>query len=216
MVVYIVIFGFAVTLMVGFLCLLKDLNLLIEKSDLLIKFHTEFIRLAEGYFKTGKLNDKRYRWLLANVDEVSGTLGGADTMVYRPAFANYVINDYRLLINLIPSFNSQIGPHPNDAANADSILVRYISVLNKQIEKDRKRFINPISWLLEGVSAILSTPIWLLSQFDIFGSGTYDKVRHSYVLRLISGLVSLISTVDLVYSIISGNSFTMEFIKKLI
>lgn len=190
--------------------------LLVEKRDLLAEFRQRFVKFAVEYFDKDKMDNKEYQWLLENVDEVSSILGGADTMTYRPAFANYVINNYQLLINLIPSFNSSMGTHRDDASSADSILARFIGTFNKYIENSRKKLINPINWLTEGVATILSMPLFLLGQFGILGKNVYGRVRQSKLFGLLAGIIGLISTADAIYAIASGNSFTVEFIKKVL
>lgn len=190
--------------------------LLVEKRDLLAEFRQRFVKFAVEYFDKDKMDNKEYQWLLENVDEVSSILGGADTMTYRPAFANYVINNYQLLINLIPSFNSSMGAHRDDASSADSILARFIGTFNKYIENSRKKLINPINWLTEGVATILSMPLFLLGQFGILGKNVYGRVRQSRLFGLLAGIIGLISTADAIYAIASGNSFTVEFIKKVL
>ena len=190
--------------------------LLVEKRDLLAEFRQRFVKFAVEYFDKDKMDNKEYQWLLENVDEVSSILGGADTMTYRPAFANYVINNYQLLINLIPSFISSMGAHRDDASSADSILARFIGTFNKYIENSRKKLINPINWLTEGVATILSMPLFLLGQFGILGKNVYGRVRQSRLFGLLAGIIGLISTADAIYAIASGNSFTVEFIKKVL
>ena len=211
-----IVLGLITLLLTGFVSLFKDFMLLIEKRDLLVDFRQRFVKFAVAYFDKGKMSDKEYQWLLENVDEVSSILGGADTMTYRPAFVNYVINNYQLLINLIPSFNSSMGVHRDDASSADSILARFIGTFNKYIEKSRKKLINPINWLTEGVATILSMPLFLLGQFGILGKNVYGKVRQSRLFGLLAGIIGLISTADAIYTIASGNSFTVEFIKKVL
>lgn len=211
-----IILGFVTLLLIGFVSLFRDFMLLVEKRDLLAEFRQRFVKFAVEYFDKDKMDNKEYQWLLENVDEVSSILGGADTMTYRPAFANYVINNYQLLINLIPSFNSSMGAHRDDASSADSILARFIGTFNKYIENSRKKLINPINWLTEGVATILSMPLFLLGQFGILGKNVYGRVRQSRLFGLLAGIIGLISTADAIYAIASGNSFTAEFIKKVL
>lgn len=211
-----IILGFVTLLLIGFVSLFRDFMLLVEKRDLLAEFRQRFVKFAVEYFDKDKMDNKEYQWLLENVDEVSSILGGADTMTYRPAFANYVINNYQLLINLIPSFISSMGAHRDDASSADSILARFIGTFNKYIENSRKKLINPINWLTEGVATILSMPLFLLGQFGILGKNVYGRVRQSRLFGLLAGIIGLISTADAIYAIASGNSFTVEFIKKVL
>lgn len=202
--------GFVLILGIGFFGLLRDIRLAAEKHELMMEFRGRFIKFAIEYFEKEELNSKEYQWLLENVDEISSLLGGADTMSYRPAYANYVINNYQLLINLLPSFNSSMGAHRDDATSADSILTRYVGSLGKRIAEQRKRLRNPINWLLEGVTILLSIPLLLLKQFGILSKNAYNTARNSGILRFISGIVALVSTIDTVYIILTRNSFTVE------
>lgn len=202
-------------MVVGFISLLRDINMMVEKYDFLIEFRSKFVKFAISYFEEDKLDSEKYQWLLENVDEASSALGGMDTMTYKPAFANYVIPNYQLLINLIPSFNSSMGAHHDDATSAQSILTRVTGSLKKYIDIERKKLRNPINWLIEGLTVILSTPLLLLKQFGILSKNTYGSIRGSRVFHFIVGVVGLISTIDAIYVIVTGDSFTVELIKNL-
>ena len=216
MTVLIVALGFLALLIVGFISLLRDLGVLVEKHNFLTEFRNRFVKFAIAYFDDQKLEDKEYQWLLENVDEASSTLGGADAMTYRPPFANYIVNNYQLLINLIPSFNTSMGAHRDDATSAESILTRFTGQLNKYIKRSRKELRNPVNWLVEGVAVVLSVPLLLLSKFGILSKSIYGKIRSSRFLRFIAGVISLISMIDAVYVIVTKSSFTVELVKQLL
>lgn len=216
MIILFAVAGLVLVLGIGFFSLFRDIGLVTEKHELMVEFRNRFIKFAVKYFDDGELDNKEYQWLLENVDEISSLLGGADTMTYRPAYANYVINNYQLLINLLPSFNSSMGAHRDDATSADSILTRYSGSLGKRIAEQRKKLRNPINWLLEGVAIILSMPLLLLKQFGILSKNTYSTVRNSGVLRFISGLIALVSAIDTAYIIMTRNSFTVELVTQTI
>lgn len=44
----------------------------------------------------------------------------------------------------------------------------------------------------------------------------HNKVRHGKVTRLIAGLIGLISTVDTINAIVTGNSFTIDIVQLLV
>ena len=216
MIILFAVAGLVLVLGVGFFSLFRDVGLVMEKHELIVEFRNRFVAFAVKYFDDGELDNKEYQWLLENVDEISLLLGGADTMTYRPAYANYVINNYQLLINLLPSFNSSMGAHRDDATSAVSILTRYTGSLGKRITEQRRKLRNPINWLLEGVAAILSMPLLLLKQFGILSKNAYGRMRNSRVLHVISGLIALVSAIDTVYIIVNRNSFTVELLTQVI
>lgn len=201
---------------IGFFSLFRDIGLVAEKYELIVEFRNRFVKFAVKYFDDSELDNEEYQWLLENVDEISSLLGGADTMTYRPAYANYVINNYQLLINLLPSFNSSMGAHRDDATSAYSILTRYVGSLGKRVTEQREKLRNPINWLLEGVAIVLSAPLLLLRQFGILSQSTYGAVRNSSMMRIVSGLIALVGTIDTAYIIVTRNSFTIELIAQTI
>lgn len=109
-----------------------------------MEFRNRFVAFAVEYFENENLEEKEYRWLLENVDEVNAILGGSATMTYKPPFANYIVKNYELLINLLPEFNSSMGAHRDNATTAESILTRYIGSMKKLIQKRQKKLRQPM------------------------------------------------------------------------
>jgi hypothetical protein len=205
-----------VILAIGFASLFRGVYTLNQKYEFIVKFRNKFIKFAVAYFEQDKLNEGEYRWLLENVDEASLMLGSAARMTYRPPFANYIINDYELLINLIPEFNTSTGAHRDNVTSAESILTRFSGTLKKTIDKERGKLKNPIVWLVEGIAVILSLPFLLLNEFGLLNGRLYDKVRQGRLIKFLAGAIGIISTADTINTTFTGNSFTIELIKRLL
>lgn len=109
-----------------------------------------------------------------------------------------------------------MGAYRDNATTAESISTRYIGSMKKRIQKRQKKLRQPIAWLIEGITVALSVPFLLLREFGLLSTEVYGKVRHGKVTRLIAGLIGLISTVDTINAIVTGNSFTIDIVQLLV
>lgn len=203
-------------LIVGFVHLVIGIYKLNAKYELITEFTKRFINLSNIYFDKGDVSSENYEWLLANVDEVNNMLGAAGTISYKPAFANYIQNNYQVLINTIPHFKTRAGVEPDEVSFIEALLKRFASVLNKSIKDERRDVKNPFKWFLEGVSVLLSVPLNILKSLGVLSSGAYGKVTKSGLFKAIVSIIALISFVDTLYTIFSGSSFTVQIIYSIV
>lgn len=203
-------------LVVGLVHLAVGLYRLSTKHALITEFTKRFINLSNIYFDNGNVSSENYEWLLANVDEVNNMLGSAGTISYKPAYANYIQNNYQVLINTIPHFKTRAGVERDEASFIEALLKRFASVVNKSIKEERRDIKNPFKWFLEGVSVLLSVPLNILKSLGVLSAGAYGKVTQSSLFKGVVSFVALVSFVDTIYTIFTGSSFTIHLIHTVI
>lgn len=200
----------------GFINLIIGLYRLTEKHKLITEFTKRLIKMANIYFSNNKLSDGDYDWLLANVDEVNNMLGSAGSISYKPAFANYIHNNYQILINTLPQFKTRNGVEHDDISFIEALLKRFTGVLSKTIKDQQNDLKNPIKWFSEGISFLLSLPFAFLKSIGVLSASKYGLTTSSSIFKVTAGVISIVSFIDAVYAVISGNSFTFQIIQSLI
>jgi len=203
-------------LIIGFFKLILSLRTVNKNGNLLVEFTKKFIELANAYYSDEDFQNENYEYLLANVDEVNNLLGGAGVIAYKPAYANFMHNNYQILINTLPQFKSQMGPHQDDVTSLESILKRVAGVIKKEATAQISDLKNPLKWFSAGISSILSLPLTFLKSIGLLSNRSYNKVKTSGVFKFLIGIISLISFIDTIYTIFTGTSFSIQLIKLII
>jgi len=200
----------------GFINLIIGLHRLTEKHKLIAEFTKRLIKMANIYFSDNKISDGDYEWLLVNVDEVNNMLGAAGSISYKPAFANYIHNNYQILINTLPQFKTRNGVEHDDISFIEALLKRFTGVLSKTIKDQQNDLKNPIKWFSEGISFLLSLPFAFLKSIGVLSASKYGRTTDSSIFKATAGVISLVSFIDAAYAVITGNSFTVQIIQSLI
>lgn len=202
--------------LIGLINIIVGLYRLNERHSLLVKFTKKFIKMANDYFTNDSFSEEDYEWLLANVDEVNNMLGVVGTISYKPAYANYIHNNYQVLINTLPQFKSSLGVHHDDISFIESLLKRFAGVLGKTIKGQKSDLNNPMKWFSEGISFFLSLPLAFLESIGALSAINYGRAKSSKVFKAMVGIISAVSFMDAVYAIIAGHSFAVQFIQSII
>lgn len=188
-------------------------------------FVVEYLSKFSQFVMQDAFDAESYNWLTARVYEIQTELGSCGiASTYRPPAASYMVHDYPIIINSLPELRRDktdqllFGTRENyreTVALVDEALIRYIGVLNKDIQDSVGWLWNPLTWFREGVRAIFLLPFRVLQWFGILGSSTVNGLEHTGFLRVISGLVALIGFAGAVIGIIvDWNSF-MAFLANL-
>jgi hypothetical protein len=155
-----------------------------------------------------------YVWLTMNVNKIQNMVGTFGVMTYKPAYQNYIINNYNLIINTIPKFRE--GPIESfDVNSVDDCLLRYLGHLEELSKDIRSNLWNPIIWFREGFKEIISIPIFLLNWFGIISNKRLSSIKASVFYKIITGLIALVTLVSGIVTIVVGYDQTITFIKNL-
>lgn len=163
----------------------------------------------------GNFDGEQYVWLTMNVSKIQNYVGSFGVTAYKPAFQNYMIKDYPIILNTIPKFREgQVKSL--DVGSVDDCLLRYIGYLEDYQKGTQRNLRNPIIWFREGVKEILSMPIFILNWFGIISSRTLNSVKDSLIYKVISGFIALVTLVSGIVTIIVGYDQTLKFINRIL
>lgn len=217
-----IIAGILIVFVVGFINVYKRHSRIVEKIDFAGEFRNKFVELANIYFqdaakysRSGTLDNDLYVWLTLNVSKMQSIVGSFGVMSYKPAFQNYMVNNYQIIINTLPKFREgQV--HHFDASSVDDCLLRYIGSSEEYKKEMESNLKNPLVWFREGFQVIFSIPLFIFRAFGIFSPMTVHSITDSAIFRILSGLISLVTLVSGLVTIVVGFDQTIEFLSKLL
>jgi hypothetical protein len=222
MITALIILGILAVFIIGFVQVYNRHSRVVKKIDFASEYRNKFVDFSNKYFKTydrysrtGDFDGEQYVWLTMNVSKIQNYVGSFGEMTYKPAFQNYMINNYQIIINTIPKYREgQVESF--DVGAVDDCLLRYIGHLEEYSKDTQKNLRNPIVWFREGFREIMSIPIFILSWFGIISNRTVNSIKNSLLYKVISGLIALVTLVSGVVTIILGYDQTIEFLNRLI
>ncbi|WP_103919307.1 hypothetical protein, partial [Candidatus Venteria ishoeyi] len=209
-------------LVVGFFIVFKRHSRIIKKIDFAGEYRNKFIEFANKYFNnsdqsgsSSKFDNELYVWLTMNVSKIQSYVGDFGIMAYKPAYQNYMINNYQIIINTIPKFRD--GQIQNfDVTSVDDCLLRYIGYLENYSKETLSNLKNPIIWFREGIREIISIPILILNWFGIFSSRTVNSIMDSFIYKILTGIIALVTLISGLVTIVLGYDKTIEFLNSLL
>lgn len=193
-----------------------------ESIENRLTFTEEFREKFIQYCNDRGNDQTSYDWLMFNSNRMQNEMGVFGFYKqFSPPFANYMISNYPIVLNMLPELQRYFGEHRHSggmlfasqidgyAKGMDSALLRYIGSLNTWHSTAIQNLRNPFQWLRIGVEQILSFPILFLSWFKIFGSNSVDSLQGNIVFRLIAALATLTGLVASAMAIILGYEQTI-------
>lgn len=111
MITALIISGILSIFIIGFIQVYNRHNRVVKKIEFADEYRYKFVEFANKYFQTydrysrsGDFDGELYVWLTMNVSKIQNYVGSFGVMSYKPAFQNYMINNYQIIINTIPKF----------------------------------------------------------------------------------------------------------------
>lgn len=201
-------------LLIGLFQILKNLYSINPKIEFCKSFLDKFI----DYLKSDGTDTESYSWLINRTAKMQRYMGENGQMSYRPAFSNYIVHKYQIIVNLIPQirqefrsiFPGNIG-HMSDTVQ--ETIIRYAGTLEDERETWSKKLKNPLQWFNEGIGTILLLPFTLLYYFKILSSVTIYKFKNSLIFNLSKLVVFILTILSVTMTIVLGWEEFLNFLK---
>jgi len=199
--------GLLITIcLIGLVKILHDKKKCVEINNFTIEYLTAF----SEYFQSHGQNIDRYQYVLMNSNKMQYMLGRQGFAAMKPPFANYMYNNYAIIVNGLTDLQSYFSsPYSDDNARQMGqyifeVLTRKLGDCEQEDEELIKQLKNPISYFSKGIQVVVGIPIYILSMFNILGNANREGAIKSGFFKLISGLVALISFSSALFSLIFG------------
>lgn len=165
-----------------------------------------------------------YEWLTRNAVRMQHELGGTGVVTFRPPFANYVVNDYPVVLNGLAEIRKALsddllarGDLPAQYhALVDDALMRHQGIVLEKTRQNSASLQNPLAWLAVGTQALLSAPLWVLASLGILPTHLVNRVRSSSVFRVFSGIVAAIGFLSAVVGLVTGWEQFLQIARKVV
>jgi hypothetical protein len=200
--------GLALLLIVGLATILRGRAALSKRHD----FALEFADRLRQYVESEGRDSASYGWLVHRSNRIQTEMGTVGVYgAYRPPFANFQYRDYPIVLNMLPDLRnaygdpilsrSQAGQYAN--ALIDSV-VRYLGVIEDRDTRLLDSLRNPFAWLREGARLFVKPPVTVLAELGLVSAATADRWRNGGAVRVLAGIVSLVSLASGVIGIAVG------------
>lgn len=173
-------------------------------------FSGEFFDKLEIYIESNGRDNVSYSWLVSKSSKMQNYIGLFGIMQYRPAYQNYIINNYQLIINGLSELRQYYeSPYSYKLANQmaqtlQEALIRYIGTLEDSKEIYFAQLKNPIIWFREGIQIMIGLPFQVLVWFGIVSSVSMSKFTTNIIFKFLSGIIALLAFLGTVITIVLG------------
>lgn len=183
-------------------------------------FAQEFMMHLKQYIESGGRDMEAYARLIyrsPKMQKEMGSLGFAAK--FRHPFANYIINKYPIILNMIPEIRKSFDNYGTSsvgdqyAAGVQEALLRYLGFLSDAMEGVARASKNPIMMLREGVQFVLMLPICVWHWAGLISRAGFPT-RHRLV-KIASSLVTLLTVVSAVITVVLGWSDVVALLRRL-
>jgi hypothetical protein len=217
----IAIVAIIILLIIGFVRLFREVIRIADK----ITSANEFLEKFGVYFKSHGEDYQTYAWLIQKSPKVQLEMGGFGYLAsFRPPYANYLINNYQIMLNILPQIRKEFeedsylrnGRVLNEyGALVQESLLRYLGSLSEDHEIARKQVKNPVIWLTEGVSWVLLFPVSVLNWVGVLGETIVKKIAHNPLFKFIAGILTILSALSTIMTIVVGWDSFVKTVEKI-
>lgn len=220
-----IVFGIVVVCILGVTKLILDRINYIKDNNFACEFLDNYRKFSSEIMKDN-LSNKEYEWLKLNSVKMQKQMGGLGIAhAYKPAFDNYMYNNYQVIINsishikdmCIQNYGSSWGKQTiySEVSFVDDMLLTYVGDLHNKLDYNVTELKNPLIWIREGVRFIITLPIIIMYWSGIMKYSTYNSLSNNFIVKLISFLVALIGLISSIVTIVTGYNPFIDIIGKL-
>ena len=192
-----------ITALIGIFDLLWQFYDKWKRHSFAVGYLNKFREFSTSYLLHQNFDSELYEWLTYNSVEMQIQLGNNGIIAYRPAFANYMINGYQIIVNTLPTVRTGTV-HRADIAMVDDSLMRHIGRLEATMNRIRKKIFNPLLWLRVGIQNILTIPFWMFYLLGIFNYSVLAKIKDNMLIKIVSALIIIIGLIGSIITITLG------------
>ena len=186
----------------------------------------EFLGTLKDYLNSLGKDQKTYSWLVQMSPQFQlemGFYGVIPNFYHQPSRTS--ISNYQIIINGISELRRMFDNQdlPNDKvvlrdfglSLIESIL-RHRGELLSDLSVIEKGLKNPIIWLTQGISWVLLLIPYFLNQIGLISEAKFSSLEKSPLLKIISGVVSLMELTGTIMTLIMGWDAFVEIIVKAV
>lgn len=186
-------------LILGFIRIINRILYLQKRID----FTSQYLKRYSEFISKDNFDEEEYYWLTYNVNKIQAELGVGGIIDYRPPFANYIINNYQLIINTLPEIRSGIA-HEAMINACSEVMIRHLGLLDKNITELRNQLYNPFIYLREGINLIITLPIRIAYWSGLVEYSSFEKVSTGIIVKIFSFLIMILGVIASVITIFIG------------
>lgn len=162
---------------------------------------TEYTAMFNRFADPATLDFDAYEWLTRKSVAMQNELGTYGLIDYRPPGTSHVMHRYEVITNLLSAIRQRKmqrslsglgGTYREMVLNYLDTLIRYVGVLDEQIEKRTKDLRNPIVWFREGVQVIMLVPLLVVHWLGLVSTSTIRNLKAAGFFKLTSSIMALV------------------------
>jgi hypothetical protein len=217
----IIISALFILIIIGFLKMINERLRIISNSDFINLYRDNFVKFSNVYisgiqnYNSFVFDNQAYNWLIINSVKAQEILKGWGYIDYKPAFKNYYVKDYPLILNTLPKFRSN-DLEMFDINSVEDSMLRYLGELDNKFKNINENLFNPIVLFKEGVKEVVGWPMLILFWFGLLNKMSLYSIRQSGVFNFLTGIISFVAFISGLVTILVGAEESIEIIKKMI
>lgn len=203
--------------LIGFIQKMNSLKNIQNKIDFLVTYNNNYVDYLNDYFHRPheEKADELFSYLIRNSQKAQKSLGKIGYVDYRPAFENYIMKNYPVIVNIVPSLrsnsvtnpifpNSKNNPIDDEFLRINHLLQMGIGLCEEREDTIKKELRNPFILLKEGVQFIVTLPIVLMYWTGLIKYSTLNKVSNYFIVKLLNFLILIIGFLSAIVTLVTG------------
>lgn len=207
----------AALVIIGFIALLRSVSKVASDLEFTYKYREKFHVFVDDD------DSQAYAWLTLNANRMQAQMGSQGLMTFKPPFANHVIHNYPVVLNVLPEVRKCLA----DQLLSRSLLSEYASLLDEALMRYQGSLLehhrmavasakNPVVWLASGIGSVLALPIWFLVSAGVLPRSFASRIVGSGFYRVLSGLVATLGFVSAIVGLVTGWEQFAVILRKLV
>lgn len=212
-----VVLAVAVVMSAGLVSLARNHARLRQKLALTVEYRSKVDALLE-------VGDRdTYVWLTLHATRMQAQMGSEGVVTFRPPHANYVVNNYPIIVNslselrkcLTDDFLSRGNLPRQYHALIDDALLRHLGTLTEHLRLNAESLRNPLKWAALGTQWFLYLPLWFMASLGIIRRSSATRFAASAVFRVVAGLATAVGFISAVVGLVTGWEQFASIVRKV-